>query len=1741
MAETVAAIAAFFTVTITVSASTMAAITTAITVAKTISTIAAIASAAISLTAKPPQMASADIPITSQLAGQTGFYPVAFGRTGYGGQLVLREADDGAGTGRAGWNNKYYYSATILSTGPIAGWESTWIEKRQVYLGGSPVRPGSATGLTFATGAQGLEPGSHTYTDGGLGVAVTLGATDDPRTFSQLIGGGIRAHGHNGASGHMKGLATRAFRGYLNKKMINMSAEPVGFDVLRGQLLYDPRKDSTGSWGGSGSHHFGNVATYEYSDNAGLVALNYALGRMHDGKPFWGLCGKIEDIDIPAFINAANVCDQNNWRLGGVISNKDSRIAVLSNMLASAGSVPVQNGSQLSCYTNAPKPVSMTITGADVISINLKTSASLKERVNRVVGEYKSEAAWWEQVETDAVANPTYLAEDQGQVRTETFSTPLTTNHKSAKQHAAYYLINSRNEGFRLDLTGFPRLLNAKVGRAVMVNIPEMGLTARKMLVTGSNYSVADQKVTLSLQAENDNGHEWALEQVGVAPSSPQLDTFDRTSPPAPGATAWAVTGTSLTNEAGQATPAIVVEGESDNPYADRVVFYVRKVGDVWTPAGEIGGVEAKHVITAVESQGVYEVGVSYRTAGGYESDITGLPPVTVGQAIASTVQPGGIDWSDTGPGAPIVNIPPALGVDQNGQLQPGHIASGVPGFASLEAFNAAQKLFNEQLQQDQADADEKLTDGLAAEAEARDALKTALEDADQTITEDLSGLKNEIVGARGTSTTLAGHLTTIQNDINGKVSATEIEALETEITDARGSFGSVNSRLNKAETDITGKAEASRVSLLESRSRVTPNLIEDGSFNRPLGECWYLEGGAGPYLNYDAQVGSFLHTDSHYVVSKNYPFAPGYQASISWDGEAVNTGANVYLQALPSYALLARSYVVSGEGNGFGKRKVSDGSTVAAPAGTTGFRVVIDPAGGSMNVSRIKVNHGSVASTWSDELTTREATSRIAVVETANANGATRITELEAISDDEYLTLNTGFNLYTNGAQTGFTTPDKWYPWGEKVNDSHRVPGHLGKYAWWSHNNLNTNSGIGGGDVGMSQDYNNNPRLAGLTTGFYVLEADIYFAAGEIGGAGVYWYFQNGTDGRINFATDKTVDGVVVGYQGASSRAYSWRKLVHIDNAGTGNTVFHLMTEWDGFEAGARPKLIEWQRCGLRKATAQEVAAERADTNASNAQSRLTIVESTTNEIVGRGGGGGNLVGNTSLESMTGWTPLNYFGDPSVLDTANLGINYPSDNNWHPSGDNCLSMFVKAPTTVYADWYSDEFPLTPGKTFEFGMSAAVHRTYAECYLEVRNADGSQATYPWALCDGNRLMYENYSGGRDLQAYGQFWGKYTVPTSGQWTRGRLILRRGPTASGQVDSWSWFTRPFCREIPAGQTKPSPWDYGAQRWLSRARWSVQPAVNGATSFITAEAVNNNGVASSNVSIGGQSIQMYNANGQDWKLAMSVQGGNAVFTGNLQASRILLGNGAGWDIQKAQKVFSVTDGQVISFGTDLGAIPSISFERDGLAPLNAGETYDIRAVNLSATGFQLSAKINIPAAQSSQQTAGPGYSEVVNSSGNSGRTLYLEGKPTSVDGAYRFQASGQQEHRVFGRHNGQIVEITDGESLDYVASSLNIWAYNGSWVKVATFYVETYADPYQYPQGQVHTVMQQWSMDETFQLPANVSHVNITREGATNNRAGYVNSVGPVFWQAQGAGSGVRTATPNGAQTRVRIIPT
>lgn len=85
---------------------------------------------------------------------------------------------------------------------------------------------------------------------------------------------------------------------------------------LRGNKLYDPRKDTT--VGGSGSHRWGDPTTYEFSGNPAVIEYNFRRGIRVNGNVMVGMdtVGGA-DLILPMYFSAANDCDDDIPLLGG--------------------------------------------------------------------------------------------------------------------------------------------------------------------------------------------------------------------------------------------------------------------------------------------------------------------------------------------------------------------------------------------------------------------------------------------------------------------------------------------------------------------------------------------------------------------------------------------------------------------------------------------------------------------------------------------------------------------------------------------------------------------------------------------------------------------------------------------------------------------------------------------------------------------------------------------------------------------------------------------------------------------------------------------------------------------------------------------------------------------------------------------------------------------------------------------------------------------------------------------------------------------------------------------------------------------------------------------------------------------------------------------------------------------------------------------------------------------------------
>lgn len=321
--------------------------------------------------------------------------------------------------------------------------------------------------------------------------------------------------------------------------------------------------------------------------------------------------------------------------------------------------------------------------------------------------------------------------------------------------------------------------------------------------------------------------------------------------------------------------------------------------------------------------------------------------------------------------------------------------------------------------------------------------------------------------------------------------------------------------------------------------------------------------------------------------------------------------------------------------------------------------------------------------------------------------------------------------------------------------------------------------------------------------------------------------------------------------------------------------------------------------------------------------------------------------------------------------------------------------------------------------------------------------------------------------------------------------------------------------------------------------RAMAFAQQTVNAgadSTAFVQLKAETAPGAVTSNVSLGARELHMYNPgpSGDAWVRALSITGGNAELTGGLRAGTyIRLGSGVAWNVALQPKDFAAYDGQVISFGVNLGNVPALQFALNNLAALAAGETYSVYAENLTSTGFTLRAKIITPATPANYSVTND--VDVSTTYGTVNRSVGNGGNPASATGNYTFSL----------QITGSVVNERDPEPLpggdyNYYAGQgtvvIGIWAYrSGAWQKVTTI-----TDYFVGADGGAAKTSINVTRSYTVQMGAHPETFGAGIDSRAGMSAATLWDIPSVSWQGGGTPGSTRTATPNNQLTTITVRP-
>lgn len=551
---------------------------------------------------------------TSFRADPNAPIPIVFGRTLVGGDIRYRK--------QHGSDNKYDSMVTVLSgCGPIQSIDQTYMDKNPISFSG---------GLT---GVYQINGNDRIWQD------VQLGACPEANALS----GGIGTPPGWGVDALLSGYAaTMLTLKYDGKGDKTLTQTPKMNWLAHGVKGYDPRLDTTYP-GGAGAQRWNDETTWGWTENPFIVAISYAIG-WHQGPNqirVGGVGMGIESIDLAAFVEAANVADANGWKIGGQITTADNKWEALKAICQAGGGEPIRNAAVLSCFVNAPRISIATITADDLIGeASITTAQTMRDRINGIIPNYRSEDHFWEVVPAACVRNATYLAED-GAERTKEVTYSLVQcaagdDPVQASQLAAYDIANAREAG-PIVLPLKLRWLGYKAGDCLTVVPTELGYIAGKdIVVLRRSLDASTASVTLTARTETPTKHAEALGATGTG--TPITSTPAAPTVGAPGVGSWSIAATSITS-GGVTQPALVITGATDNDAATEVIFEYRINGaTTWNPAGTEPAAITRKEILGVNPSTNYDVAISYKAYG-----IIGAQRIlTTGATVTSPYVPTG-------------------------------------------------------------------------------------------------------------------------------------------------------------------------------------------------------------------------------------------------------------------------------------------------------------------------------------------------------------------------------------------------------------------------------------------------------------------------------------------------------------------------------------------------------------------------------------------------------------------------------------------------------------------------------------------------------------------------------------------------------------------------------------------------------------------------------------------------------------------------------------------------------------------------------------------------------------------------------------------------------------------------------------------------------------------------------------------------------------------------------------------
>lgn len=414
----------------------------------------------------------------------------------------------------SGTNQEYIDYVLCVAAHKVKSIDEIWFEEKQAWTAGGGVTSTYSGYLTVATI---LEGGAASY-------------------FT--VNGGSRW----GASERMTGCALvhiRIKRTGNSKKSESplVNGMPSRVTIIgEGAYLYDPRLDSTVT-GGSGAHRaddqstWGSYTAADDTDNPALQLLWWLLGWQINDRLSIGCGVPPERIDLPSFITAANICDedvtmsiggtQKRYRTSGTASDADDRMGIINTFLSCMNGTLRDSGGKLTLQVmkNDLADYVLDFDENDIISeFEWNQTRGLTDSYNAARGRFidPSTNSLYQMADYPEVG----FASPDGIPRVMALDLAYVEDGRRAQRIAKQVLQRNQYRGM-FSATFKAKALGCSVGDVIRLSFSALGWSNKLFRVVSQEIRF-DGLVPMALVEENAAIYAWDAEDVApVTPTAP--------------------------------------------------------------------------------------------------------------------------------------------------------------------------------------------------------------------------------------------------------------------------------------------------------------------------------------------------------------------------------------------------------------------------------------------------------------------------------------------------------------------------------------------------------------------------------------------------------------------------------------------------------------------------------------------------------------------------------------------------------------------------------------------------------------------------------------------------------------------------------------------------------------------------------------------------------------------------------------------------------------------------------------------------------------------------------------------------------------------------------------------------------------------------------------------------------------------------------------------------------------------